>query len=74
MAMTYLCIIAGVVLKLMPTVSLIALASTPFALLAIRTTFKYYDDLQRFIPALKANVITVLATDALLALGYFLSC
>ncbi|MHC4556922.1 MAG: UbiA family prenyltransferase [Planctomycetota bacterium] len=74
MAMTYLCIVVGVVSKLMPTACLIALASIPFALVAIRTTFKHYDNLQKLIPALKANVITVLVTDALLALGYFISC
>ena len=73
MAMTYVCIVAGVLLKLMPSLTLIGLASIPFALKAVRTTFKHYDNLQELIPALGANVTTVLATDALLALGYFLS-
>ena len=73
MAMTYVCVIVGVILELMPPLSLIALASAPFALKAARITFKHYDNLPKLIPALGANVITVLATDALLALGYFLS-
>jgi len=73
MAMTYFCVIGGVVSKLMPPATLIALASIPFALKAIRITFKHYDNHNELIPALKANVITVLATDFLLAIGYFLS-
>ena len=72
MAMTYLCIVASVVCKLMPPLTLIGLLSAPFALKAISTTFKHHDDLQKMIPALGANVITVLSTDALLALGFFL--
>lgn len=73
MAMTYLSIIAGVVLKLMPPLTLIGFHSIFFALKAIRITFKHHDDHQELIPALKANVTTVLVTDVFLALGYFLS-
>jgi len=72
-ALTYLSIIGGVVLKLMPPATLIGIVSIPFAFKAIRVTFRYYDDIQNLIPALKANVITVLGTNALVALGYFLS-
>ena len=70
MAMTYLCIVAGVVAKLMPPVTLIALASIAFAAIAVSKAFKHHDNLQQSIPALRANVITVLGTDALLALAY----
>jgi 1,4-dihydroxy-2-naphthoate octaprenyltransferase len=93
MMVTYLWIIVGVVLKLMPPAGLLALASIPFALRAIIIAFRFadrrsrargarfpgkwpgphYDNLRQLIPALRANVITVLGTDALLALGYFLS-
>jgi len=73
MVLTYLSIITGVVFKLMPPASLIGLASIPFAFTAITVTFKYYDNIEKLIPALKANVITVLGTDALVAAGYFLS-
>jgi len=73
MAMTYFCIIVGVVSKLMPPLSLIALGSIPVTFKAIRITIQNYDKIQKLIPALKANVITILGTDALLALGYFLS-
>jgi 1,4-dihydroxy-2-naphthoate octaprenyltransferase len=73
MTLTYLSIICGVILKLMPPASLIGLASMPFAFKAVSVTFKHYDDIQKLIPALKANVITVLGTNALVAAGYFLS-
>ncbi len=73
MAMTYLSIIVGVVCGMMPPLTLIALLTIPFALKAIGTTFRHHDDLEKMIPALGANVITVLATDALLALGYLLT-
>jgi 1,4-dihydroxy-2-naphthoate octaprenyltransferase len=73
MAMTYICIIGGVVFKLMPPASLIGLVSIPFAFKAISVTFKHCDDIQKLIPALKANVITVLGTNALVAVGYFMS-
>lgn len=73
MAMTYLAIIIGVACRLMPPLTLIALLTAPFALKAIRTAFRHYDNLDKMIPALGANVITVLATDALLALAYLLT-
>ena len=74
MVATYICIVVGVIAKLMPPVTLIALASIVFAATAVSKAFKYHDDLQKLVPALRANVITVLGTDALLALAYFLTC
>lgn len=73
MAMTYLCVITGVACRIMPPLTLIALLTIPLALKAIGTTFRHHDDLDKMIPALGANVITVLATDALLALGYLVT-
>jgi 1,4-dihydroxy-2-naphthoate octaprenyltransferase len=73
MSMTYVCILCGVIARIMPPLSFIALLSIPFAFKAVRTALKYHDNVPNLIPALKANVITVLTTDALLALAYFLS-
>lgn len=73
MAMTYLSIAVAVACRIMPPLTLIALLTIPFAAKAIRAAFKHHDELDKMIPALGANVITVLATDALLALGYLLS-
>jgi hypothetical protein len=58
---------------LTPAMSLISLATIPFAFKAMNKTMKYYNNLQEIIPAMKMNVITVLGTDALLALSYFLA-
>lgn len=73
MVITYVCIIGGVISQTMPALSLIALFSIPFALKAIRITLKHHNNIQELIPALKTNVLTILSTDALLALAYFLS-
>lgn len=73
MVVTYLCIVAGVVARLMPAITLIALASVAFAATAVSKAFKHHDNLQQLIPALRANVITVLGTDALLALAYMIA-
>ena len=73
MVMTYLCILGGVISQWMPPLSLIGLLSIPFAWKAIGITFKHHNKPLTMIPALKANVITILSTDALLALAYFLS-
>ena len=73
MITAYLCIILGVISKLLPIMSLIALASIPFALKAITISLKYYDDFEKLIPAMKANIITILGTDILLALAYLLA-
>lgn len=73
MVVTYLCIVVGVVARLMPAVTLIALASIAFAATAVSKAFKHHDYIQQLIPALRANVITVLGTDALLALAYIIA-
>lgn len=70
---TYLCIICSVAFKLMPTMNLISLATIPPALKAITTTNKHYNSLPELTTAMKANIITVLGTDLLLASGYFLA-
>ena len=71
--MTYLSIIGGVVFKLMPPLTLIGFHSIFFAYKAVKITFRHYDKVQELVPALKANVLTVLVTDAFLALGYLIA-
>jgi 1,4-dihydroxy-2-naphthoate octaprenyltransferase len=73
MVITYLCIIGGVISKFIPAITLIALIPIPFAIKAIIFSLRYYDNLEKIIPALKANIITVLGTDILLALAFFLA-
>ena len=71
--MAYLSIIGGVGFKLMPPLTLIGFPSIFFAYKAVKVTFKHYDNAQELVPALKANVLTVLVTDVFLALGYLIS-
>jgi 1,4-dihydroxy-2-naphthoate octaprenyltransferase len=70
---SYLCIIAGVLTKMMPVVTLIALGTIGFGWKAAKGALRYYDDTNRLVPVLGANVITILGTQALLAVGYVIA-
>ena len=70
---TYLSIVLGVVFGLMPWPVLVALLTVPLAMKAIRGALQHYDDIPQLVPALGANVLTILGTDALLAVGYVLA-
>ena len=73
MVCTYLSIVLGVVFRLMPWPALVTLLTVPLARKAIQGALQHYDDIPQLIPALGANVMTILATDALLAVGYVLA-
>ncbi|MBM4466369.1 MAG: prenyltransferase [Chloroflexi bacterium] len=73
LACTYLSIVLGVVFRLMPWPALVTLLTVPVAMKAIRGALQHYDDIPRLVPALGANVLTILATDALLTVGYVLA-
>ena len=68
----YLWIIGTVITHYMPAFTLIGLLTVPLAFKAINGSFKY-DDRSKFIPAMAANVMTVLATQALIAAGFILA-
>jgi 1,4-dihydroxy-2-naphthoate polyprenyltransferase len=70
--LTYVWIAVGVILKLMPTWSLLALLTLPFGLKAIKgsLTFKSFGEL---VPAQGANVLTVLLTQLFLGAGYVIA-
>jgi 1,4-dihydroxy-2-naphthoate octaprenyltransferase len=67
----YLTIIGGTASRAMPSWCLLGLLTLPLAWRAGRTALRDID-LPKLIPALAANVLTVLGTDLLLALGYLL--
>jgi 1,4-dihydroxy-2-naphthoate octaprenyltransferase len=67
---SYLCIILGVLTKMMPVVTLIGLGTIAFGWKAAKGALQYYNDTNKLIPVLGANVITILGTQALLAIGY----
>jgi len=70
---SYLCIIAGVLTKMMPAVALIGLGTIGFGWKAAKGAMKYYDNTEKLVPVLGANVITILGTQALLAMGYVIA-
>jgi 1,4-dihydroxy-2-naphthoate octaprenyltransferase len=67
---SYLSIIAGVLTKMMPIVTIIGLGTIGFGWKAAKGALRYYDNTEKLIPVLGANVITILGTQALLAVGY----
>lgn len=69
---TYFTIVGGAASGAMPRWCLLGLITLPLAWRAGRAALKFHDDLSRLIPALAANVLTVLGTDLFLALGYLL--
>ena len=70
--LTYAFIAVATILKLMPPTALISFLTVPTALKAIKGAQKYYNDIEKLIPALACNVKVVLGTQLLLALGYVL--
>jgi len=70
---SYLCIIIGVLTKMMPVLALIGLGTIGFGWKATKGAWKYYNDTHRLVPALGANVITILGTQALLTIGYVIA-
>jgi 1,4-dihydroxy-2-naphthoate octaprenyltransferase len=51
----------------------LGLIPIPFIFKASLTTLKFYNNIDKLIPALGANIVTVLLTDALLALAIFIT-
>ena len=73
LATSYLCILVGVLTNMMPVVTLIGLGTVIFGWKAARGALKYYNDMNRLVPILGVNVITILGTQALLAIGYVIA-
>jgi len=68
----YLVIIGGAVTGYLPMTALIALLTLPLAVKASVTALKHFDEFDKMVPALGANVGLVLGTDLLLALACFI--
>lgn len=69
----YVLIVAGVVLDGLTPWALLGIGGAVFAFKAIEGAIKYYDRYEELIPAQGANVIAVLSTNALLAIGYLVA-
>ena len=73
MLSSYLAILCGVLLGFMPMFALIGLFTVPIAIKAMNGALTNYNDNAKLVPAQAANVMVVLATQFLLALGYVLA-
>ncbi len=69
---TYLAVVAGILLGLLPLHSLLVMLTAVLAWRAYRLARQHADDLPALAPAMGLNVILNLATPMLLALGLFL--
>ncbi|MGA1868283.1 MAG: prenyltransferase [bacterium] len=69
----YIWISGGVILKIFPMWVLLALLTLPVSIKAIKGAFFDYDNFEKFIQAQGANIIVVLVTQALFAIGFFIA-
>jgi 1,4-dihydroxy-2-naphthoate octaprenyltransferase len=72
LALTYLSIIAAPLLGFSSWWLLLGCLTLPLAVKAGITALKYHDDREKLIPAMGMNVMVVLGTDLLLAIGVFI--
>jgi 1,4-dihydroxy-2-naphthoate octaprenyltransferase len=67
---TYLSILTSVIFAAAPLTVLVALATSPLAYKAGRTTVQNYDTTTQLVPALGTNVLFILSTILLLSAGF----
>ncbi len=70
--LTYLAIIVGIILQLLPFTSMLALLTAPLAWRAYQGARKNAENIPALIPSMGLNVMINLATPVLLAIGLFL--
>ena len=69
----YLVIVAGVVLGSLPAALLLGLLTLPLAAGAAIKAIRHAENIEKLVPALGMNVMVVLATDFLLAVGFVIA-
>jgi len=67
---TYLSILISILIGAAPPTALIALATSPLAYKASRIALSNYDNSPQLVPALGTNVVLILTTIVLLAVGF----
>jgi 1,4-dihydroxy-2-naphthoate octaprenyltransferase len=72
LVLSYVILVAGVVVGRFPTTVFLALLTLPLAVKAITGAVRHGADFKKLTPALGANVGVVLGTDLLIALAYFI--
>jgi len=72
LALSYVILIAGVWTHLFPWPTLLACLTVPLSIIVSRDVFRAGEDFRFLVPMLGKNVIIVLGTDLLMAIGYLL--
>jgi 1,4-dihydroxy-2-naphthoate octaprenyltransferase len=70
---TYLSIVVGWILGILPAWALLGLLTLPLALQAARGAYQYGGQIERLVPYLGQNVLVTLLTPLLVAIGLFLA-
>jgi len=65
----YIAIIAGAAAGVLPWLALVGLLTLPLAFKAMQAAVKHNNDMSKLVPALGADVITVLVTPLLMSIG-----
>ena len=73
MLSSYLAILGGVMFGFMPMFALIGLLTVPIGIKAMNGALANYDDNAKLVPAQAANVMVILSTQFLIAIGYVLA-
>jgi 1,4-dihydroxy-2-naphthoate octaprenyltransferase len=71
--LAYATIVFGVILELLPAVSLLGLATLVLAVPALRGAVRYHENIKRLLPFMGLNVMVNIATPVLMAVGMFLN-
>lgn len=71
LAGAYLSILAGCLAGVLPKAGLIALASLVLAVSTAKGALRHADDIPRLVPYMGRNVVVIIATPVLLAIGIF---
>jgi len=69
--LAYVAIAVGVIVKIMPPLALIGIATVFLSIPSMIGAFKYGKNIPKLIPSLGQNVVVNLLTPALLATGIF---
>jgi 1,4-dihydroxy-2-naphthoate octaprenyltransferase len=72
LVLTYVTVIIGVILSILPIGSLLGLASLILGIPLLKNSIKYADDIGKLIPFMGNNVLVNLVTPVLVAVGIFI--
>ena len=72
MLLTYVVIITGVLSRLFPFLTALGLLTVPVAAATSYGAYRHCDDIPKLMPYMGLNVLVVILTPVLIAIGFFL--